>query len=85
MHMYVYSLYVSAMQSFVLIDKGNPQFRRWEYWGFASYFCMHYTGDHSVFTPFCHRNAKPDLEHCKQFIRSAPFVKEKVCINIYFH
>ena len=42
---------------------------------------MHYTGDHSVFTPFCHRNTKPDLKHCKP-IRSAPFVKEKVRIII---
>ena len=36
---------------------------------------MHYTGDHSVFKNFEHRGSKKNK---KPFIRSAPFVKEKV-------
>ena len=55
--------------------KGNGQFHRWEYWGFEDLFILHYTGDHSVFQPFEHRNSKRTK---KKFIRSAPFVKDKV-------
>ena len=56
---------------------GNTAFRRWEYWGFECYFLLHYTGDHTVFVPFQHRNAKLHQSQ-KPFIRSSPFVKEKV-------
>ncbi|XP_065885871.1 uncharacterized protein [Dysidea avara] len=52
-------------------DKGDPRFRRWEYWGFGSNFCIHYTGDQSIFKPFRHRSSK----HCwTPYIRSAPKV-----------
>ena len=35
---------------------GDMQFRRWEYWGFSGLFILHYTGDHTVFSGFAHRN-----------------------------
>lgn len=58
--------------------KGNKQFHRWEYWGFEDLFILHYTGDHSVFQNFKHRNSKKET---RPFIRSAPFVKEKVDLS----
>ena len=61
--------------------QGDSRFRRWEYWGYESYYILHYTGDHTIFTTFGHRNSK---NTSRPFIRSAPFVKEKVrIINIY--
>uniref|UniRef100_A0A1X7T231 SWIM-type domain-containing protein n=1 Tax=Amphimedon queenslandica TaxID=400682 RepID=A0A1X7T231_AMPQE len=59
-------------------NKGDERFRRWEFWGYKNLFVLHYTGDHSVFSPFAHRSAKLS-EVSRPFIRSAPFVKEKVC------
>ena len=56
--------------------EGDPSFRRWEYWGYGSYFLLHYTGDHKVYESFSHRSCKNSK---RPFIRSAPFVKEKVC------
>ena len=53
------------------------QFRRWEYWGFSSLFILHSTGDHTVFSGFAHRNSR---KISRPFIRSAPYVKEKVSI-----
>lgn len=57
--------------------QGDNRFRRWEFWGYSSYFVLHYTGDHTIFSPFAHRGAKKD-QTARAFIRSAPFVKEKV-------
>ena len=37
---------------------GDMQFRRWEYWGFSGLFILHYTGDHTVFSGFTHRNSR---------------------------
>ena len=55
--------------------EGDVRFRRWEYWGLSSYFILHYTGDHTIYESFGHRGAKDPK---KPFIRSAPFVNEKV-------
>ena len=55
--------------------QGDMQFRRWEYWGFGSLFVLHYTGDHTAYNSFSHRSSK---DQQKPFIRSAPFIKEKV-------
>lgn len=49
--------------------EGDDRFRRWEYWGIGSYFLLHYTGDHTVYTSFQHRSA---ITQKKPFIRSAP-------------
>jgi hypothetical protein len=57
---------------------GDMQFRRWEYWGFSGLFILHYTGDHTVFSGFAHRNSR---KISRPFIRSAPYVKEKVRIG----
>ena len=54
---------------------GENSFKRLEYWGIESFFLVHYLGDHTVFVPFEHRNSK---NNTKPFIRSAPFIKEKV-------
>ena len=54
---------------------GNNLFKRFEYWGVGSYFLLHYLGDHTLFVPFEHRNSK---KNAKPFVRSAPFIKEKV-------
>ena len=43
--------------------------------GFDDIFILHYTGDHTVYEYFVHRNSK-NVQ--KPFITSAPFVKEKV-------
>ena len=59
------------------VGEGDMNFRRWEYWGFGSFFVLHYTGNHNVFSSFAHRTAKAQQSQ-KPFIRSAPFVKEKV-------
>ena len=56
-------------------NEGDSLFRRWEYWGVESYFILHYTGDHSIYTAFQHRSATTNK---KPFVRSAPYVKEKV-------
>ena len=56
--------------------KGNGNFHRWEYWGYKDLYLMHYTGDHTVFQAFKHRNSQKSK---RPFIRSAPSVKEKVC------
>ena len=56
-------------------EQGCRSFRKWEYWGLSSFFVLHYTGDHRVFKPFAHRGAKEDN---KVYVRSAPFVKDKV-------
>lgn len=62
--------------------QGNDQFHRWEYWGYKDFFMLHYTGDHTAYEPFEHRNAK----HIKRpYIRSAPFVKEKVICQSYIN
>ena len=45
------------------------------YWGFNDLFILHYTGDHTAYEHFEHRNFK-NMQ--TPFIRSAPFVKEKV-------
>ena len=37
---------------------GDMQFRRWEYRGFSGLFILHYTGDHTVFSGFAHRNSR---------------------------
>ena len=59
--------------------KGNRNFQRWDYWGYKDLYLVHYTGDHTVFHPFKHRSAQKSK---RPFIRSAPHVKEKVCIYI---
>lgn len=38
--------------------EGDSRFRRWEYWGYESMFALHYTGDHTVYQAFGHRNSK---------------------------
>ena len=55
--------------------QGDSRFRRWEYWGYNS--ALHYTGDHSVYESFSHCSSEAQS---KPFIRSAPYVKEKVCV-----
>lgn len=66
----------NAVDSEILSQKeGDDRFRRWEYWGYKCYFLLHYTGDHTVYKAFPHRSLK---QAPKPFIRSAPFVKEKV-------
>ena len=47
--------------------------------GLLGFISHSYTGNHEVFTPFKHRGAK---NFRRTYIRSAPFVKEKV--NKYF-
>jgi hypothetical protein len=59
-------------------SKGDNGFRRYEYWGIRSLFLIHYVEDHTVFKVFQHRNSKINT---KPFVRSAPHVKEKVCLN----
>ena len=56
-------------------DSGDERFRRYEYWGIASCYLIHYVGDHSIYKPFCHRNS---TKQERPFIRSAPFVKKEV-------
>jgi len=56
---------------------GNNSLKCLEYWGVGSYFLVHYLGDHTLFVPFEHRNSK---KNTKLFVRSAPFIKEKVRI-----
>ena len=58
---------------------GDSSFKRMEYWGIESFYLVHYLGDHTVFVPFEHRNSKSNT---KPFIRSAPFIKEKVQIYV---
>ena len=58
-------------ENFVTLKKAMASFIA-EYWGFEDLFILHYTGDHSVFQPFEHRNSKRTK---KQFIKSAPFCK----------
>ena len=53
----------------------DNSFKRLEYWGIGSFYLVHYLGDHTVLVPFEHRNSK---NNTKPFIRSAPFIKEKV-------
>ena len=48
------------------------------YWGYRSYFLLHYTDDHTVYKAFPHRSLK---QVSRPFIRSAPFVKEKVATS----
>lgn len=59
--------------------EGDPRFRRWEYWGhnnkYSCFFALHYTGEHTIFEPFSHQGTK---KKNNPFVRSAPFVKEKV-------
>lgn len=47
---------------------GDPQFRRFEYWGY-------YLRDNTIFKEFKDQNSKTST---KPFIRSAPHVKDKV-------
>jgi len=59
------------------LHTGNNSFKRLEYWGVGSYFLLHYPGDHTFFVQFKHRNSK---KNTKPFVKSAPFIKEKVRI-----
>ena len=36
---------------------GQLDFRRWEYWGFNSFFVFNYTGDHAAYKLFSHRSS----------------------------
>lgn len=58
--------------------RGDPAFRREEYWGVGPYFLIHYYGDHTVFKGFKHRNSKSNTN---QFVTTAPYVKEKVKVG----
>ena len=59
--------------------EGDSQFRRWEYWGhqniYSCFFALQYTGDHTVYRAFSHRGTRGKKN---PFVRSAPYVKEKV-------
>ena len=75
---------IKQMTCIYYTGMGDPRFRRWEYWGFRSYLCIHYTGDHSVFKPFRHRSTK----HCwTPYIRSAPkrVSYQPKCYHIEFY
>ena len=39
------------------------------------FFMLHYTGDHTMFSGFAHRNF---TKRSRSFIQSSPYVKEKV-------
>ena len=63
-------------------DKGDKRFRRFEYWGLGPFYLLHYTGDHTVYEGFQHRNStKPG----KPFIRSAPHVKRMVSVLVILY
>ena len=38
--------------------EGDDRFRKWEYWGYKSYFILHYTDNHTVYKAFPHRSLK---------------------------
>lgn len=59
-------------------SKGDDGFRRFEFWGVGSFYMIHYVGDHTIYKSFAHRNS---TKQQKPFIRSAPFVKDKVSDN----
>jgi len=48
---------------------GDTRFRRWEFWGYHSYYIVHYTGDENVYAPFVHKNSKKSRRHLLHLLK----------------